>query len=309
MGKGWDAFFNWSHANDPDKCFFKIMIGEFRERMVIPDKFAQHFRGKLTKKITLEAHAGCTFDVQITKNQDEDLALQSGWKAFADAHDLKIGDFLVFKYCGISKMKVLIFDPSGCEKVSSCRAMRNAAHGGGRREQVIDPSSSSHDLPTKSPQRGTKATSTAKLSGNVSSSECGPKAHSVPSYILKFGTRLTAAQNKAMEAKIRSNRSKIPLYGCIIKKYSVYGKRAALDFSKRYADVYLLPIGVKTLMLRCHGKIWEVHSYRRKDGITRTLGGWKQFVHDNNLQVGDFCLFELLKVRKYTMNVHIIRKK
>jgi hypothetical protein len=37
--------------------------------------------------------------------------------------------------------------------------------------------------------------------------------------------------------------------------------------------------------------------------------GWKQFAHDNKLQVGDLCLFELLESTKYTMNVHIIHAK
>ena len=66
------------------------------------------------------------------------IVLQSRWKSFVSAHDLKKMDFLVFKYDGMSRMKVLIFDPSGCEKVPPCFVMKNAISGGRKREESID---------------------------------------------------------------------------------------------------------------------------------------------------------------------------
>ena len=39
------------------------------------------------------------------------------------------------------------------------------------------------------------------------------------------------------------------------------------------------------------------------------LQGWKQFVRDNKLQMGDLCLFELLENMKRTMKVYVIRSK
>jgi hypothetical protein len=39
-------------------------------------------------------------------------------------------------------------------------------------------------------------------------------------------------------------------------------------------------------------------------------GGWPQLARDNDLRVGDFCLFELKKNgKKLTMRVHIISKE
>jgi hypothetical protein len=102
----------------------------------IPDAFVKHFKGKLARTIKLVSRNGWTFDAQITSNYDE-LVLQSGWDAFASAHDLKVGDFLLFKYNGISQLEVLIFDPSGCEKVPSCLVISNTG------QELIDISSSS----------------------------------------------------------------------------------------------------------------------------------------------------------------------
>ena len=83
---------------------------------VIPGKFVKHFGDKIEESITLESLGGYTFDVQVAKNMGR-IVLQSRWKSFVSAHDLKKIDFLVFKYDGMYQMKVLIFDPSGCEKV------------------------------------------------------------------------------------------------------------------------------------------------------------------------------------------------
>ncbi|BAS85313.1 Os03g0621900 [Oryza sativa Japonica Group] len=114
--EGDDAYFDWNRTNGEDKHFFKVMLGDFHERVTIPNEFLHNFGGKIPKSIKLETRSGLTFDVQVTKNSGR-VVLQSGWASYVSAHDLKIGDFLVFKYSGDSQLKTLIFDSSGCEKV------------------------------------------------------------------------------------------------------------------------------------------------------------------------------------------------
>jgi hypothetical protein len=64
-------------------------------------------------------------------------------------------------------------------------------------------------------------------------------------------------------------------------------------------------------MLRRHGKSWDVMCHLQVPSGQcqfQKLGkGWRRFARDNNLQVGDLCLFELLKT-KYTMKVHVVRE-
>jgi hypothetical protein len=44
--------------------------------------------------------------------------------------------------------------------------------------------------------------------------------------------------------------------------------------------------------------------------VTRIVAGWRKFVQDNDVEVGDICIFELLKIYEMcTMEVHIIRAK
>ena len=120
---------------------------------IIPDRFAQHFRGQTGRTIKLASRHGYTFDVQITKDLEK-LVLDSGWKAFARAHDLRTGDFLVFKYDGHSQLKVLIFGPSGCEKIQACNLKKNAAPGKEWWGNTAGFVNTCHDLPMKFPQSG-----------------------------------------------------------------------------------------------------------------------------------------------------------
>ena len=115
---------------------------------VLPDKLALHFRGKIARSIKLESRSGHTFDVQVAKNSGR-VVLQSGWESFVSAHGLKMMDFLVFKYDEISQMKVLVFDPTGCEKVPPCFVTENAISGRQMKEESIDTSSNYTNLPMK----------------------------------------------------------------------------------------------------------------------------------------------------------------
>ena len=74
-----------------------------------------NFRGRISKVMKLEAPDGNVYNIQVTNDLNK-ITLRSGWAAFASAYELKEHDLLVFSYTGNSHFKVLIFDPSGCEK-------------------------------------------------------------------------------------------------------------------------------------------------------------------------------------------------
>ncbi|XP_040378480.1 putative B3 domain-containing protein Os03g0621600 [Oryza brachyantha] len=286
------AHFNRNHVDGPDMNFFKVMIGHFRERMTIPDEFQQYFRGKIPRTIKLRSRSGCTFDAEVTKNLSK-LSLQSGWKAFATAHDLQMGDFLVFTYEeGISELKFLIFGPSGCEKVPSC---------------------SLHD---HSPSNSQTQWGSSKQENNIANIEDAAlqgddfQVHPLPGCIIPKRTRLTDAQKQQLENKVQAIHSEIPIYGCILRKTSIQGKPQTVDICPEYADVYLPSNKRLNIRLQRHGKNWDVQCRTNKIGSKRLSKGWICFARDNNLHVGDICLFELLNNKECTtMNVHVIPEK
>jgi len=130
----------------------------------IPDKFVQHIRGKIGKTVKLESRTRCTFDVEVTESLGK-VVLQTGWKAFVCAHDLKMWDFLVFKYNGSPRLKVLIFDLSCCEKVPPCHICDRR-----KGEEQIENSRSCDDFPMKSPGSKRKAWKQREGSMNVNTS-------------------------------------------------------------------------------------------------------------------------------------------
>jgi len=131
--------------------FTRLVIGLLLQ--TIPQKFVQRLMRKITGTIKLESRVGSSFDVQVINNQGK-VSLGFGWEAFVSAHDLNMGDFLVFKYDQRSHFKVLIFDSSGCEKLSS--VVIDATHKSQRKEPVGMPSPY-HDILTKSSPSANKA--------------------------------------------------------------------------------------------------------------------------------------------------------
>ncbi|XP_045084692.2 uncharacterized protein [Aegilops tauschii subsp. strangulata] len=79
--------------------------------------------------------------------------------------------------------------------------------------------------------------------------------------------------------------------------------RFVLTLPSQYAKKYL---GEEPrLYLQLLGDKWEV-GFPDNTGDRRIVSGWKQFAQDNNLKMGDICLFELLSNQKRTMEVYII---
>ena len=78
--------------------------------------------GQISELVKLETPDGNTYNVHVARELNK-LVLRSGWSIFASVYGLEEGDFLRFKYNGDSHFKVEIYDPSACEKESSCVVM------------------------------------------------------------------------------------------------------------------------------------------------------------------------------------------
>ncbi|TVU46118.1 hypothetical protein EJB05_05636 [Eragrostis curvula] len=306
------GFYFWGDIDDQDKHFFKIMAGDFRKRLTIPQKFVQHFLGTLTGTIKLESRNGATFDVQVIYDLGK-LVLGSGWDEFVSVHDLNMGDFLVFKYDGSSHLKVLIFDPSGCEKPPSV-VMEKVTHIS-KRNEPVGMASPSNDLSMKSSSNERKRSwaqwDSSKQGNNIihigsSSSPPDPSEgatlseddqseHCVPRYIVPFGTCLGSMMKKKLKQKLRAIHSEIPIHVCVIKKSNIYGTARCMgvkltnvtnvvymseelsfvDASGNLSRGYAdayLPFEEKVLLLQCNGKNWKVRCVKVGKRSMQNLG-------------------------------------
>ncbi|KAG5390021.1 hypothetical protein IGI04_031562 [Brassica rapa subsp. trilocularis] len=93
--------------------FFKPLLPGFQSGVAIPlDFYSKHIQGaEINKPWKLRSDASD----QIWEVIREGRTLTKGWKEFTEAHDLRIGDIVIFKHEGDMVFHVTPFGPSCCE--------------------------------------------------------------------------------------------------------------------------------------------------------------------------------------------------
>ncbi|CAG7875872.1 unnamed protein product [Brassica rapa] len=93
--------------------FLKPLLPDFHNGVTIPlGFFSQHIEGKTNRK-TWKLRSDATD--QTWEVIQEGRRLTGGWKDFTTAHDLQIGDIVIFKHEGDMVFHVTPFGPSCCE--------------------------------------------------------------------------------------------------------------------------------------------------------------------------------------------------
>ncbi|KAL0733951.1 hypothetical protein Bca4012_010161 [Brassica carinata] len=100
-------------ANPHEPHFFKPLLPGFSNLQKIPLRFfSTHIEGKTNQK-TWKLRSDAS--VQTWEVIQEGRRLTGGWKDFTTAHDLRIGDIVIFKHEGDMVFHVTPFGPSCCE--------------------------------------------------------------------------------------------------------------------------------------------------------------------------------------------------
>uniref|UniRef100_A0A453JTJ7 TF-B3 domain-containing protein n=3 Tax=Triticinae TaxID=1648030 RepID=A0A453JTJ7_AEGTS len=218
----------WDHMDNRKKRFFKLMLGNFRNGVTIPEKFVRSVGGMISELVKLETPDGNTYNVHIAKELNN-LVLRSGWSKFASVYELQEGDLLRFKYNGDSHFKVEIYDPSACEKEIYCVVMN---HNPGLQKRSVP-----HDNQMLSPegerlakrQNGCCSDGCKTSEMNPAGSPHKPTKKEVPSsedarssgerktftrshYFLATGCNLTDAHKVEVDKIEQNIRPEIPLY-------------------------------------------------------------------------------------------------
>uniref|UniRef100_M8CAQ1 Putative B3 domain-containing protein n=1 Tax=Aegilops tauschii TaxID=37682 RepID=M8CAQ1_AEGTA len=122
-------------------------------------------------------------------------------------------------------------------------------------------------------------------------------------YITAHKTKLTSTQKEVVKQKVQSMYTEIPIFVAAMRKYNV-AIDFLLTFPRYYAKKYL---GEEPHMyLQRMGRKWDVW-FSEKNDCKNLRRGWRQFVEDHKLKIGDICLFKLLSIQSRTMEVYIIR--
>ncbi|KAM3311212.1 hypothetical protein ACQJBY_031714 [Aegilops geniculata] len=331
------------HLDEKMKCFRRHMGADFRHGMIIPKKFIDNFRGKISRTIELESSNGNMYVFEVSKRMGNTI-LRRGWQAFIDEHHIEENDSLLFRHIEKSRFEVLVLDSDDCEKVFFCPGINIVSNVEERGVDSVNISNSSRDYATRSPGskrfathgRGNssyprKAAKTALNYSSPEDSEEGPE--DIPSeyessfelddghtpsgndYVLARGSTLSRVQDEKVTALIQDVGAEIPVFVAVMKPSYVKSQTSALVIPKGYAVEHFPPKSqIVALQRPGKSKKWHPRFSIRKDqhGSTLCGPGWLDFVRDTRVQVGDICIFERMKKgtgRTFSsLRVHVLRK-
>ncbi|KAJ4820512.1 B3 domain-containing protein [Rhynchospora pubera] len=325
----WEKHFYWSHMDSTKISFFKKMDASCLNQMDLPKAFQKNFNGRIAKNIELQGPSGNIWQVVVTKLVEK-LTFQSGWKDFVIANSIKVNDLLVFKYNTESAFEVQIFDPSGCERSSSyfvkeekidmhetsdssirffdgpdCKMQQD--------ETVMITSSSSSDseyntdyVPIQKP-RG----QTSKEAGTSKDPNGGNVFQTSNDEPLVFPKRLELTPAQKRRA-IQLSHGVQPWNKCFVTliKCSHMNGRSKITIPTEFSSEHLSreKLENKNAILHYKRHKWPMSICYYNGTNPCFSSGWKNFARDNNLQIGDLCLFELMKDENtVSFKVHISR--
>lgn len=323
--------------------FFKILLGDFLERLRIPPAFVEHNVIDPSERAQIKGPSGSIWYVQLSV-RGKDIYLQDGWKKFVEDHSLKDSNFLLFGYEGNGLFTVQIFDKTGCniEEIITCNTSKKSIlisgekKGGSPETTLADDfeQHSQHKLhgsDMKNPQKDSLHSLQTSQSNKTDSTQ---RQH-MPTFKInqfkkiktdgveltmsktcsysKGNQRISKKQSSAEEktkafdnANAFSRSSKLPNFLKIMRRSGV--TRGMLGIPTYFMRKYLPKRNTSISLIDPTGRPWEVNFVRHlcKRGGSFS-GGWPAFSHGNNLREEDVCMFEL--VGECRMRVHIFRSE
>ncbi|KAK6139028.1 hypothetical protein DH2020_027226 [Rehmannia glutinosa] len=287
----------WSHFQTVQFCQF--LTGRFDQQL---------YKKEDGRNSSFERSSGHVWNVGLVTNGDT-LLLKQGWESFIEDHSLEENDILIFKYNGMSRFDVSIFDQESlCEKATSYFVKKcehtESGHGSKRSTSVEeiseDSSESSDDVSVgrrvKRRMSKTARTPPSRIQPTRSTSKrprgTNTKRGSSRGYPLQLKSRrrkvtedeTKRAQQMAAEASSENS------FVVVMRASHVY-KGFFMSIPAEWAKVHL-PKGSQDIELRVKDKRW-VAKYHYKGYGGGLTNGWKKFVVDNFLEEFDVCVFDL----------------
>lgn len=306
--------------------FFKVMVGDFAQKLRIPPAFYPHFRNEIEigRNVVLQGPSSQGWDVKLC-GTDSQMEFTQGWEKFVHHHRIELGDFLVFKYIYKSCFKVRIFGRSGCEKNTTFINPQNtyhdceypvSAHDGSAAEISDQPMNNQLSIVVVSDKAmNNRAQAISELQGQKRRGRppkkqqivTGKRNYRKPCYISCRRPVTEAERKHVLEAAV-SFISHRPFYLIVMTQSYVYSG-FWLRISKSCADTLQLP-GERTqlTLVDPDSREWHVQ-YLGHLNRAALSGGWGHFSRGNNLEEGDACIFERIdnSKKRVKLKVHIYR--
>ncbi|XP_038723749.1 B3 domain-containing transcription factor VRN1-like [Tripterygium wilfordii] len=258
--------------------FFKIILEQTIQegKLELPRNFVKEYGSAIPKSVSVRVPSGAVWQVELSRYNDN-VWLEHGWREFAEYYSMEYGHLLVFEHEGCSRFNVVIFDKSATEINYTHYSSEDHAS-----IEMLDEFTVSPRARKRSPLHV-------------------PHPH-------KKMRKWPLTSEKIAETLQRAT-SENPYFKVVMTQTSVrkgYGLRIPMAFARRYlrenqSDVTLCVSTGRTWSTEYH------HHKERSDQRTLLYRGWHEFVHDNNLKVGDVCVFELINISEVRFKVFIFQ--
>ncbi|XP_017638182.2 putative B3 domain-containing protein Os03g0621600 [Gossypium arboreum] len=248
--------------------FFKVLIGDFDNKLRIPPAFV---------KYVLKGNVPTMFTLYSDSGnswrvrvmvEEGSYFFNSGWSKFVKHHDLEIGDFLVFFLVDTSTFDVLIYNGTACPKNIILAAKKRKCLPPLANRQIEDTPSQKCASVSKKPKAVYRARSV----------------------------------NQEVESITEVTRKHVS-FVMVVKKYHKYFACVPRCFAK---ETGLLKESI-TLIKGPRGGMWPMNTTECGKQV-RLGGGWSQFLHENEIVVGDTLLFEHIPSTGNLVHVQIVNK-
>ncbi|KAK7407638.1 hypothetical protein VNO78_09612 [Psophocarpus tetragonolobus] len=311
--------------------FFKIIL---RTRLAdgilkLPRNFTRKYGDEMSNPLFLKPPDGSEWKIHLTKH-DGEIWFQKGWKEFAMYYSLDHGHLLFFEYKRTSHFDVLIFDNSAVEIDYPYPSPPDVKDnpvliGDDDSVETLDQQFSSKNTRVKTTVTSPPLFKKMKnsITTNFERSLSGVNLHQYEQ------TRSTCYQGaNLMKQKLEEDEgednfqykcpkvepltstalneattfsSEHPSFMLVMKPSFIKGDY--LEIPPQFSDKYLKRTHAVILLEILDGRRWPVIC-----SAPRITGGWHNFVSENNLNVGNVCVFEMIhKIQGLAFKVSIFR--
>ncbi|PKU65452.1 B3 domain-containing protein Os03g0622100 [Dendrobium catenatum] len=325
--KKWEEHFYWDHFEESKFHFMKVMNGDFTQKMELPLKFVKNFRVELIDVVALEAPSGKLWEIGLCKEQDH-LYFNGGWEKFIEENEVEEYYILIFEYVSDSRFRVRIYDRTGCVR-ASCNLIDNTRAKQKNVDQTLQNFHNSHS-PRIDYNDHTMLHEQA-TDNKSDSSEGFIKDEEHGMVKVKDDVRIRYSRNCKKEVAKLPPEAKLCLislrYKVRILEHKFLRKQGNCSFVKLIAPWSIKPVSFITIPLpfvsehlpqkpngitvyNQSNKKWFVNCSSNKNSFGFSGKSVSALFHENKIQKGDACVFELKEKRKVVeLQMRIVRAK
>ncbi|CAL8170915.1 unnamed protein product [Prunus armeniaca] len=324
-------------SSAPIPHFFKIILDDTAKniRIKIPMKFVMKYGEHLSSPVHLKLPNGAEWEIELRRCNNGGVWFDKGWPEFSKFCSLDYANWLVFGYEGNSNFHVLIFDRTSTE-VEYAMTKPEMEETDYEEEddnsvEILDgfppcPRKAREKSPLPCPQPHKKMRTCGKAECNINfrptktqtslrnkASDCSrsemkrEKSPLAPSEVKdgvgSMHASTTSGKAIALQRAIAFE-SVCPSFTVVMQPS--YISCGSLTVPAGFAKRHLMKQPANAILKVSDGGTWSVKLSYPKLKV-RFLQGWRVFVRDNNLKLGDVCVFILIKDIKLSFEVVFFR--